>query len=103
MFWWSKMKKRLRLRKDPTKKALRRRKIDKYMPIVLFMLGLLLIMCVIVAILFIKVGKPFYEVLSEPNAARDWILSYGKWSYLFFVSIVFLQVVIAILPGWTSR
>ena len=60
MFWWSKMKKRLRLRKDPTKKALRRRKIDKYMPIVLFMLGLLLIMCVIVAILFIKVGKPFY-------------------------------------------
>lgn len=99
MFWWSKMKKRLRLRKDPTKKALRRRKIDKYMPIVLFMLGLLLIMCVIVAILFIKVGKPFYEVLSEPNAARDWILSYGKWSYLFFVSIVFLQVVIAILPG----
>lgn len=47
MFWWSKMKKRLRLRKDPTKKALRRRKIDKYMPIVLFMLGLLLIMCVL--------------------------------------------------------
>lgn len=99
MLWWSKLKKRLRLQKDPTKKALRRRKMDKYMPIVLFMLGLLLIMCVIVAILIIKVGMPFYEVITEPNAARDWILSYGKWSYLFFVGIVFLQVVIAILPG----
>ena len=66
MLWWSKLKKKLRLQKDPTKKALRRRKMDKYMPIVLFMLGLLLIMCVIVAILVIKVGMPFYEVITEP-------------------------------------
>lgn len=99
MLWWSKIKKRLRPQKDPTKKALRRRKIDKFMPIVLFMLGLLAIMCVIVGILVVKVGMPFYDVITEPNAARDWILSYGKWSYLFFVGIVFLQVVVAILPG----
>lgn len=99
MIWWDKVKRSIRREKDPVGKAFRRRKLEKFMPIILFMLAILAVTGVIAGVLIVKVGMPFYEIISEPNAARDWILSYGKWSYLFFVSIVFLQVVVAILPG----
>ena len=69
------------------------------MPYILFLLGVLAVMILIVALLIIKIGVPFYQTITEPNAARDWILSFGKWSYLVLFAIVYLQVVIAILPG----
>lgn len=100
MLWLTKLKKRLPFsRKRAVNKALRRRKLEKYMPYILFLLGVLAVMIVIVALLIIKIGVPFYQTITEPNAARDWILSFGKWSYLVLFAIVYLQVVIAILPG----
>ncbi len=100
MLWLTKLKKRLPFsRKRAVNKALRRRKLEKYMPYILFLLGVLAVMVLIVALLIIKIGVPFYQTITEPNAARDWILSFGKWSYLVLFAIVYLQVVIAILPG----
>lgn len=100
MLWLTKLKKRLPFsRKRAVNKALRRRKLEKYMPYILFLLGVLAVMILIAALLIIKIGVPFYQTITEPNAARDWILSFGKWSYLVLFAIVYLQVVIAILPG----
>ena len=100
MLWLTKLKKRLPFsRKRAVNKALRRRKLEKYMPYILFLLGVLAVMILIVALLIIKIGVPFYQTITEPNTARDWILSFGKWSYLVLFAIVYLQVVIAILPG----
>ncbi|MDO4281148.1 MAG: VTT domain-containing protein [Peptococcaceae bacterium] len=99
MLWWSKIKKHLTLGSNASDKALRRRKLEKYMPVILFLLAVTLFTVAVIAILVVKVGMPLYDMMTQPNAARDWILSFGKWSYLFFVGIVFLQVVVAILPG----
>lgn len=100
MLWLTKLKKRLPFgKKRAVNKALRRRKLEKYMPYIFFLLGVLAVMILIVALLVIKIGVPFYQTITEPNAARDWILSFGKWSYLVLFVIVYLQVVIAILPG----
>jgi uncharacterized membrane protein YdjX (TVP38/TMEM64 family) len=101
MLWLAKIKKRLPFnrRRRRVNKALRRRKLEKYMPVILFLLGLLAIMIAIVALLVVKIGMPFYETITEPHAARDWVLSFGSWSYLVLFAITYLQVVIAILPG----
>ena len=104
MLWLAKIKKRLPFnrRRRRVNKALRRRKLEKYMPVILFLLGLLVIMIAIVALLVVKIGMPFYETITEPHAARDWVLSFGSWSYLVLFAITYLQVVIAILPGEPS-
>lgn len=101
MLWLAKIKKRLPFnrRRRRVNKALRRRKFEKYMPVILFLLGLLVIMIAIVTLLVVKIGMPFYETITEPHAARDWVLSFGSWSYLVLFAITYLQVVIAILPG----
>ena len=82
MLWLAKIKKRLPFnrRRRRVNKALRRRKLEKYMPVILFLLGLLVIMIAIVALLVVKIGMPFYETITEPHAARDWVLSFGSWS-----------------------
>lgn len=76
MLWLAKIKKRLPFnrRRRRVNKALRRRKLEKYMPVILFLLGLLVIMIAIVALLVVKIGMPFYETITEPHAARDWSL-----------------------------
>ena len=53
MLWLAKIKKRLPFnrRRRRVNKALRRRKLEKYMPVILFLLGLLAIMIAIVALL----------------------------------------------------
>lgn len=101
MLWWTKLRRRLPFghRRRRVNKALRRRKFEKYMPVVLFLLGLLAIMVALGALVVVKLGIPFYDTITEPNAARDWVLSFGSWSYLVLFAITFLQVVIAILPG----
>ena len=100
MLWLTKLKRHLPLaRRYRANKALRRRKLEKYMPFILFMLGLLAIMVALVAVLIVKLGLPFYQTITQPNAARDWMLSFGSWSYLVLFAITYLQVVIAILPG----
>lgn len=100
MLWQHKLKKHLPFfKKRAVNKALRRRKLEKYLPVLCLMGVLLLIMVAIVALLVVKISVPFYETISEPNAARDWVLSFGKWSYLVLFLITFLQVVVAILPG----
>ena len=100
MLWLSKLKKRLRFgAKHASDRALRRRKWEKNKPVILLLLGLLAVMVLIVALLVMKNGMSFYETMTSPGAARDWVLSFGKWSYLVLFAIIYLQVVIAILPG----
>ena len=100
MLWLNKLKNRLGFsRRRASSRALRRRKWEKYRPVILFMLALLAVMVAIVALLVVKIGMPFYETMTSPGAARDWVLSFGSWSYLVLFAIIYLQVVIAILPG----
>ena len=99
MLFFSKLKKRFTRQRRPSSKAIRRRKIEKYLPYVLLLTALAVVICLLAALIILKLGVPFYQTIKEPNAARDWILSFGSWSYLFFVAIIFLQIVVAILPG----
>ncbi len=96
---FKKLRRSMRLSRRPSNKALRRRKIEKYLPYVILLAVLVVVICLLAALIILKLGVPFYNTIKEPNAARDWILSFGHWSYLFFVGIIFLQIVVAVLPG----
>ncbi len=94
-----KLKKKFFGNKRPVNKALRRRQFEKDLPGFIILGVLFILMCIVGWILYIKVGRPLYEVMIQPDAARQWIVSRGKWSYLFFVFMVFLQIVVAVIPG----
>ncbi len=50
------------------------------------------------AITFI-VGRPMMRFMDEPEKFRIWVDSHGLWGKVSFVVMVFLQVVIALIPG----
>lgn len=64
--------------------------------IALFIIGLFLLFSVAI---FIYVGKPLTEFAKEPEKFRGWIESFGFFSRIIYMLIVFLQVIIAIIPG----
>lgn len=99
MLRFRKLRKRLMRQKRPVNKALRRRQFEKDLPGFIILGVLFLLMCIVGWVLYIKVGRPLYEVMIQPDAARQWIVSHGKWSYFFFVFMVFLQIVVAVIPG----
>lgn len=39
------------------------------------------------------------RLAGEPEAFREWVDSFGVWSRLIFVGMVFLQVLVALIPG----
>lgn len=51
------------------------------------------------AALFIFLGKPMLQFLSNPDAVRAWVDGAGWWSRLAFVGMMVLQVCISIIPG----
>lgn len=62
----------------------------------------LLVIAVIAAamlLVLILVGRPLIEFVSEPEGFRQWIDDMGVIGPLVYVGIVFLQVVVAIIPG----
>ena len=62
----------------------------------LFIIGLFVLLSLI---LFVYIGKPLVEFAKEPEKFRSWIESFGVFSSIVYMLIVFLQVVIAIIPG----
>lgn len=79
--------------------ALKRRQLEKDLPGFIILGVMFLLMCIAAWLLYVHAIGPLIRVMSQPDAARNWILGHGKWSYIFFVSMVVLQVVVAIIPG----
>lgn len=55
-----------------------------------------LLFCILVGWL---VGAPMVRLAGQPEKFRTWVDSFGVWSRLIFVGIVFLQVLVALIPG----
>ena len=51
------------------------------------------------AVLGICVGFPMVRLAGEPEAFRNWVEGHGAWGRVFYVGIVALQVVVALIPG----
>lgn len=45
------------------------------------------------------VGVPMVRMADDPEQFRAWVDSFGAWSRLIFVGMVFLQVIVALIPG----
>lgn len=59
-------------------------------------LVIFLTFCVLVGWL---VGVPMVRLAGEPEEFRQWVDSFGVWGRLVFVGMVFLQVLVALIPG----
>lgn len=45
------------------------------------------------------VGRPMVRLADDPEAFRAWVDSFGIWGRFVFVGMVFLQVLVALIPG----
>ena len=45
------------------------------------------------------VGRPMVRMADEPEMFRAWVDEFGVWGRLVFVGMVFLQVLVALIPG----
>lgn len=79
--------------------ALKRRQLKKDLPGFIILGILFVLMCLAAWLLYVYAIGPLIRVMSQPEVARNWILSHGKWSYIFFVGMVMLQVIVAVIPG----
>ncbi len=52
-----------------------------------------------VILLSVWAGGPMVRFISQPERFRDWVERSGVWGWLGYCSMVFLQVVVALLPG----
>ena len=74
----------------PDPKAKRRRNISAA-AIVLFV--------ALSAGIFLWVGQPMLQFVSQPDAFRAWIDEQGLWGHVVFVGMMVLQIVVAVIPG----
>lgn len=51
------------------------------------------------AALCVWVGFPMVRLAGEPETFRNWVNGHGAWGRVFYVGIVALQVVVALIPG----
>ena len=47
----------------------------------------------------VVIGIPILRFVSEPEQFRLWVDSHGIWGPVLYVAFVFLQVVVALIPG----
>ncbi len=45
------------------------------------------------------VGRPMVRFAKNPELFRSWVDSHGAWSGLLYIGMVFLQVLVAVIPG----
>lgn len=45
------------------------------------------------------VGRPMVHFARQPEQFRAWVDGHGAWGPLAYVAMVFLQVLVAIIPG----
>lgn len=60
------------------------------------------VLCLVVlaaALLWKYVGTPVFRLISDPEAFREWVASYGNYSRLAFMGMMAFQVLIAFIPG----
>ncbi len=51
------------------------------------------------AVLFATVGRQIVRFASDAQGFRDWVAERGLWGKLAYIGMVFLQIVVAIIPG----
>lgn len=51
------------------------------------------------AFVFVYIGKPMMQFISEPERFRNWVEQHGIIGRLTYMGIVMLQVIIALIPG----
>lgn len=44
-------------------------------------------------------GRPMIRFVRQPELFRSWVESHGLWAPAVYVAMVFLQVVVAVIPG----
>lgn len=71
-------------------------KLNQKRIIALLIIGFFILISVVV---LFYIGKPLLEIAKEPEKFRSWIKSFGLFSSIIYMLIVFLQVIIAIIPG----
>ena len=61
---------------------------------------LVLALAVLILVLMsVLVGRPLLRFASEPEKFRAWVDSNGLWGQLAYMGMVFVQVIIALIPG----
>jgi len=51
------------------------------------------------AIVSYFIGVPMLKLVESPDVFRNWVDSFGVFSRVIFVGMVFLQVIVALIPG----
>ncbi len=59
----------------------------------------IIIFIVVCAAVGYHVGVPMVRMADDPEAFRAWVDGFGAWGRLVFLGMVFLQVVVALIPG----
>lgn len=59
----------------------------------------LAVLLIFFAVVGITIGKPLLQMVSDPEAFRQWVDGRAFWGRLAFVGMMCLQVVVAIIPG----
>lgn len=52
-----------------------------------------------ITVVFVYVGVPMVRLASEPDAFRNWVDARGLWGKLAYMGMVYLQVLVALIPG----
>ncbi|MBR6812000.1 MAG: TVP38/TMEM64 family protein [Oscillospiraceae bacterium] len=64
-----------------------------------FAIAAFIIMLLVCALICVIIGGPMLRFAKSPDKFRQWVSQYGIWGGLAYMGMVFLQVVIAIIPG----
>ena len=59
----------------------------------------LLLFALVMLILTIAFGKPIVHAVQDPAAFRSWVEGYGIWGKILFLFMMYVQTIIAIIPG----
>ena len=65
----------------------------------LIVIGILLLIAVVMAIVYVRVGKPLTDFVSDTDRLRAWVAEKGWGSRLIYMAVVCLQVILAVIPG----
>ena len=65
----------------------------------IFSITAIVILLILWGVIFYFAGKPMLEFLDEPEKFRLWVDEKGILGKLAFIGMVFLQVIVAIIPG----
>ena len=61
--------------------------------------GAIVIFVLLSAALAWFAGRPMVRFAREPEAFRQWVAGHGVWGMAAYAGMVFLQVLVAIIPG----